>query len=225
MYLLLCESACGGQRLPWGILLNHSPPFYVLRQDWSQNHKFTDWLGSLAGQYISGLCLSLSAPLTCCPVFDYTLHPPLLSFGHQNSGPCAHTGDSSWDWITFSSLQNGIIEAQRAQRGKDIWLFKCLSENTDLRSHLGFWFLGAVKRKCEEEGKRRGGGCTGRSIHGSCRVLAAMVLFCLVQNLQDWVWFSKMIIRPCVIIGPSNFFRLISSLWKMKWSKKSFGYA
>lgn len=51
---------------------------------------------------------------------------------------------------------------------------------------MGFWFLEAVKRKCEEEGKRgRERGTGRRSIQGYCRVLAAMVLFCLVQNLQN----------------------------------------
>lgn len=154
MYLLLCECASGGQRLPWGMFLNHSPPFYVLRQDWLLNQRFIDWLGWLANEFQESACLCCTTHLL--PSVGLHTAPTLLPFGHLNSGPRAHTANNSRDWITFPSLQNGINEVQRAPRSKDIWLFKCPSENTDLRSHLGFWFLEAVKRKCEEEGKRRG---------------------------------------------------------------------
>lgn len=163
-----------------------------------------------------------AAPLTCCPVLDYTLHPPLLSFGYPNSGPRAHTADNSWDWITFPSLQNGINEEQGAPRSKDIWLFKCPSENTDLRSHLGFWFLEAVKRKCEEEGKR------GRERHREeehawlLQGAGSNGSFLLSSELTELSFIFQ---NDYVIIGPSNFFCLISSWWKMQWSKKSFGYA
>lgn len=158
-----------------------------------------------------------AAPLTCCPVLDCTLHPPLLSFGYPNSGPRAHTADNSWDWITFPSLQNGINEAQDIDYSNvpariQIW---------DLTWVFGSWrqWKGNVRRKGRGEADERHREeehtwlLQGAGSNGS---------FLLSSELTELSFIFQ---NDYVIIGPSNFFCLISSWWKMKWSKKSFGYA
>lgn len=66
IYVLVtyCMSVCVEARGYFEVsFFNRSPPFYVLRQDWSLNQKFTKWLGWLANKFQESACLCCTTHL------------------------------------------------------------------------------------------------------------------------------------------------------------------